>query len=239
MPYTIDPMGGQVPQAVIDFYKAQTEMNSDRGGQNYFTDGQGFQWIPTGEDGGIWRPSAFGASAPTGYRRAGIAGQEASKIGEVDNYYDTSGKYTHTSGNEKVEGFGQQLAMLAAAVGGIGMLGGLAGVPMGFGGGAGAAAGGGLGTGSGAFLGEGVASGIGAWDGAAGLAGGGLGTGSGAFLGEGLHGAGVWGADGSLIGGGAAAGGGAGGLGGGGLGGGGAGGAGGSGLSSIDRKSVV
>lgn len=54
----------------------------------------------------------------------------------------------------------------------------------------------------------GVAGAAGAAAGGAGASAGGagLGSGSGAFLGEGLHGAGVWGADGALIGGGGAAG---------------------------------
>lgn len=169
MPYTIDGSAGSVPQQVLDYYKSRAGVWAG-GGQNSFTDAQGFSWIPIGEDDGIWRGSdAFGRELPiTGFRRAQQAGSEASKIGENDHYFKPDGSYSHTSQNEKVESGLQQLAQLAAAVGGIGFLGAAAGVPMGFGGaGAGASTLGATGISgatNGAFLGEGVMSGIGPWD---------------------------------------------------------------------------
>lgn len=165
MPYTIDGSAGTVPQEVLDHYKSRAGTWAG-GGQNAFTDSQGFSWIPIGEDSGIWRGAdAFGNALPiSGFRRAQQAGSEASKIGESDHYFKPDGAYSHTSFNEKVESGAMQLAQLAAAVGGIGFLGAAAGVPMGFGGAAGAGAGAGaVGSGAG-FVGEGALSGVAGWD---------------------------------------------------------------------------
>lgn len=193
-----------------------------RSGQRAFTDNAGQQWIGIGDGqdgGGVWNPSLGGSL--TSLRRSAQDGSAAGGAG-VDLYFDPkTGQYTHNAvGGASNWDLGMILSAVGAGVG-MGAFGGLLGGAGGaveggsgaflgeapwtatgggaldFGAGttaAGAGAGAGVGGGSGAFLGEGVASGVPAWDAAAtgaGLslttpalaAGGGLLSGAGSLLG--------------------------------------------------------
>lgn len=174
-----------------------------------FTDSAGKLWMPELE--GIPQGAAAGmgskslADYVTGWRSPNSQLNTDNRLDH--NVYDSFDKAGVYGGSRDASptSSADMLAMFIAAVATMGMAlpamtaAGAAGEV----GAGGAALGAAEGVGSGAFLGEGVASGIGAWDAAAGLGGaagagagagaaaagsggGGLGTGSGAFLGEGV-----------------------------------------------------
>jgi hypothetical protein len=172
-------MAYRTPQSVLDYFKDYGPFSSK---DPQFTDENGFIWIPQYED----IASDGGPLDLVGYRTGTAPGIRPGITEDTNLYFDTSGNFTHVNKDDK--GWLNPLTgILAVASLGLGAGALAAGGEAAAGVGAAGAAEGGAAAGSGAFLGEGVASGIGAWDGAlSGAAAGGAGAaGAGAgYLGD-------------------------------------------------------
>jgi hypothetical protein len=167
-------MAYMAPQSVLNYYK---DYGPFSGKDPSFTDENGFMWLPQYED-----VASDGNMRLVGYRTGTAPGVRPGVTEDTNIYFDTSGNFTHVNKDDKgwlnpITGI-LAVASLGLGAGALAAGGEAAGAI-----GAGEAAAGG----SGAFLGEGVASGIGAWDGAmAGATAGGAGAaGAGAgYLGD-------------------------------------------------------
>lgn len=107
--------GQSAPQDVLDYYRGYSPGaalfggdpsqfggwyadNQDRDpSKRYYTDKNGFLWIPNVDGATPGGDSASASSGQlTGFRMGNAPGERPGLRKGVDNYYDTSGKYTHT-----------------------------------------------------------------------------------------------------------------------------------------------